>query len=307
MSRYLHAKKPDPTDVLASDLSDDLRNQIRSISVFPPLSPQWVALADRLQRICAIALMEQHLPGAERNAGVTIWEVDKLAVRFMIEEARLAVSMRSLSEYWQCVENIQANPAQLEAAAGPLHMTPAELKAKMEQFESSLGLLLECVIQHVEALQTLDMASFLGHVKNCLHFVLQHPEHLAGYTVVDKAQPVVVLLYVYDLFSHIEELRNDREIMGMLVDHDILPLMGAFVQQHQARLKDPFKQVALQAMAMIADHELFDPAEHFKTVDQKRPFALLKDLCDQFVGAHPDLRASLAPLSALCAQLRTQV
>jgi len=307
MSRYLQCKKPDTSDLLASDLSDDLRRQIRAIALHPPLSPAWIALVEKLQRVSAIALMEQHLPGSEKNANVTIWEVDKLAVRFLIEEARVGVALRCMSEYWQLVLSTRGELAPLDSQATALRLSLPDIRSKMEQFEFSLGLLLECVVQHVEALQTLDMNVLVSHIESVLRLAVSNPDIMARYTTVDKSQPVLVLLYIFDLFEHIEEMRNDREILGMLADHHILHLMGSFLALHHHRLRTPFIQVALQALAMFVDHELFDADQHLRNAEEKRPFIALKDVCERFLSTHGDLRSKLSPILALCSDIKARL
>ena len=70
---------PDPCseslEKMTKRLTSDLRARVRRLANYPPLSPEWIEMADTLQHLASVAMMEEKdsakkvfFPSAKRNA-----------------------------------------------------------------------------------------------------------------------------------------------------------------------------------------------------------------------------------------------
>jgi len=110
-------------------------------------------------------MMEHKLP--RDNDDATLWEGDELTVRFLLEEGKLNLCMRLMKEYK--IKQAQAQAGDYAAfiikAAKSVEMTDVEaFKQRLLVFEQSLGVLLKCALEHVEAVQTTDLPELVDHV-----------------------------------------------------------------------------------------------------------------------------------------------
>eukprot|EP00771_Trimastix_marina_P000077 gnl/Trimastix_PCT/1080.p1 GENE.gnl/Trimastix_PCT/1080~~gnl/Trimastix_PCT/1080.p1 ORF type:complete len:615 (-),score=143.02 gnl/Trimastix_PCT/1080:154-1998(-) len=299
LGRY--QSRSDHTESLATELSQDLVRQIRGLDLVPVLSEAWIGLVERVQRIASIALMEQHLPGAEKDS--TLWEVDQLTVRYLVEESKLNMCLRGMADYFQVkIRAFESNMESIQPAAEAHRMDVAELRARMEQFEFSMGLLLECAFQRIEALQIVDMHLLLEHMHHALLFA-QTPGIMAHYSLIDKSQPVLCTLYLFDILSKIDNLSNDSSILSSIAERKILPLIGGFLSANHLRMKAPFVQVALHAIVIVLDHECFDQNMYFGDAENRDMFLLLQPIVNQFLVTHPTCRSKLLPLTDMLKRL----
>jgi hypothetical protein len=98
--KYAGRSDGDTIEALSLRLSESLREAIRDLTLAPPLSEEWVASGEKLLRVANISEMEKRIAkdgpaGAEK----TLWEGEELALRFLLEDGKLNLSLRLLDQY----------------------------------------------------------------------------------------------------------------------------------------------------------------------------------------------------------------
>ena len=124
-------------------------------------SREWFDMVESLQHLTNIALMEQLLPKTSTSA--TLWERDELtgalsllpvlcrhaspridlwcvlvAVRFLLEEGKLNLCIRLLSEFKTYMIAHNPNTVVVQASAVGVRMEWAQLRAQIDVFEQSM-------------------------------------------------------------------------------------------------------------------------------------------------------------------------
>ena len=79
---------------LSNRLTRDLKQNIRLIKDCPVLSDAWCEMADFVGRIKSITDIEAALPKEDESQ--TMWEGDELALRYVMEEGKLNLCLRTL-------------------------------------------------------------------------------------------------------------------------------------------------------------------------------------------------------------------
>jgi hypothetical protein len=64
---------------------------------YPILSDPWFEMADTFGRLANVSDVESALPSAKKDG--TLWETEEQALRFLLEEGKLNMSLRSLTEF----------------------------------------------------------------------------------------------------------------------------------------------------------------------------------------------------------------
>eukprot|EP00966_Prymnesium_polylepis_P007470 171624-Prymnesium_polylepis.1 len=126
-------------------------------------------MVESLAHLANIALMEHRLPS--KVSEQTLWEGEQLTVRFLLEEGKLNLCVRLMHEFkdWCAKKGGLAKREEWLAECAPAaELTAANLKQKAESFEHSLGALLRCSLDHVEAVQTTDLSELTSHVHDVL-------------------------------------------------------------------------------------------------------------------------------------------
>jgi hypothetical protein len=100
-SAYVSNRRADDLSGLTAKLAADLRENIRGFAAAPPFSPPWVSVARRIASVATIVETERQLAlaGGGAKADGTLWEGEEWALRFLLEEGKINVSVRIGEEY----------------------------------------------------------------------------------------------------------------------------------------------------------------------------------------------------------------
>ena len=204
-------------DDLSRKLAVDLRKHVKKLESHRAYSKEWVTMVDSLTHIANIAAMEHRLPEA---ANSTLWEGDQLTVRFLLEEGKLNLCMRLMHEYKRAQRATgAAELAQLATAAGV--ETAEKLAERSLAFEQSLGTLLRCSFEHIEAVQTTDMPELFQHAAEVLSLAVERGPPAEGY---ERTQEAGVLSYLALTFNRVESI-GEEKLMPHVEDHGLIALV----------------------------------------------------------------------------------
>eukprot|EP00908_Phaeocystis_cordata_P000625 Transcript_10689.p2 GENE.Transcript_10689~~Transcript_10689.p2 ORF type:complete len:305 (+),score=158.16 Transcript_10689:71-916(+) len=243
-------------DDMSKKLAVDLRKHIKKLEMVPAYSKEWIAMTDTLLHISNIALMENRLP-QDNKADSTLWEGDELTVRFMLEEGKLNLALRLMHEYKkaQAAELSKGEGSYAEflaSTAAAVELADAEqLKARLLVFEQSLGTLLRCSLEHVEAVQTTDLPELMQYAAEVLGRAAA--ADAAGHEW-DRTQEVMLLRYLSSVMARVETLGEDR-VMPQLKQHGLLAAVIGHLHTHHAALKQEGCADGAQFLADAMDTE----------------------------------------------------
>ncbi|CAM9771656.1 unnamed protein product, partial [Hapterophycus canaliculatus] len=152
----------DGIEALSAKLSADLRSSIRSLGYFPLLSDDWIKMATALGRIAEIseaeAKLTQECAESERKEGVkTLWEGEEVALRYVLEDGKLNVCLRNLSE-WRKFHRKRRD--EVDQPDNESHLVLESL----DSFEKGMGTVLRNAWTHIEALQTTDIPLLADYI-----------------------------------------------------------------------------------------------------------------------------------------------
>ena len=151
-----------------------------------------------------VSEMESALPQAKD--GATLWETEEQAVRFILEDGKLNVCLRSIIHYKRYIRDSKNDAtAQLEII---------ENKTKSTLFEKSLGSVLHSAWLHIEAIQTTDLPFLIEHISEVLDNAVEKDYEIVKELHNDgnlrQSQEIMVLLYLGIILKHLEILREER-------------------------------------------------------------------------------------------------
>ncbi|KAF4677223.1 hypothetical protein FOL47_002786 [Perkinsus chesapeaki] len=252
-------------------------------NVYPILSRGWIDLADTLEQLARLAMLEAYTPkvgkGAKREEVLdldtdkvlgrlgdsgTLWDQDKKedAIRLLLEEAKVNVCLRMLHEFkvWQYANWDTIDDAVVECAKanGGLdghrivdpHALAQSLINKINTFEESSGVLVWRSLVHVEALQLSDMPLLIRHCSTVLEEIVRK-----GIDVQQvRRQESVVLHYIHCMMQHCEKL-NTREMLELMEEAGLVSKLA----RHLANQECPMglRAVGTESLSMLADCEEF--------------------------------------------------
>lgn len=133
-------------DDLNARLAADLRKSVRKMGNFPILSTAWIEMVDSLTRMATVTEMEGNLPQSKKEA--TLWETEEQAVRFILEDAKLNLLLRSMVEYKEYQRRKSSSLEGLD--------DKSRIK-ECDDFEIGLGGVLRACWLHVEGIQVTDL------------------------------------------------------------------------------------------------------------------------------------------------------
>ena len=118
----------DDLEDLSNRLTSDLRKNIRQLASYPLFSRGWLSMADICGRIATVSDKESSLASSKDDG--TLWETEEQALRFMLEDGKLNVCLRSMIQYKEFHSKIDS-----ESDTNPL----IEYRIQCDQFEQGLG------------------------------------------------------------------------------------------------------------------------------------------------------------------------
>jgi hypothetical protein len=211
---------------MAAAMSAALREMVASINACQVLSADWILNVERLQTISSEAINSQSTANARASstAVTTLWDRDELAVRFLLEEGKLNLCLRLLSEYQEFAQrpglvDIIRGATIIDPKGQGAAMSESAIRSTLHDFEFYMGLLLSCALRSPEAVQTLDIALLVEHIARVFRYGICNPE-LSSAADISRKQLSVCFLYLRELFKYTDGQNGDR-IMQLIQQHDV--------------------------------------------------------------------------------------
>ena len=211
---------------MSAALTPTLRHMVASINACQVLSVDWILNVERLQTISSEAINSQSTASARSSSVVvtTLWDRDELAVRFLMEEGKLNLCLRLLSDYQEFVqrpglEDIIRGATIMDPKGEGAAMSEPAKRTTLDDFEFYMGLLLSCALRAPEAVQTLDISLLVGHVASVFRHGISFPALLAA-PDISRKQLSVCFLYLRELFKYTDGHSGDR-IMQLIHQHEV--------------------------------------------------------------------------------------
>ena len=295
-ANYEASAESDKLGDMSNKLAVDLRKHIRLLDSHKIFTREWLAMTDALAHISNIAKMEHRLPRPEKDS--TLWEGDDLTIRFMLEEGKLNLCLRLMHEYCRAMIGLKsANDGYrswLVSTASSCGVAgPEQLAQRLLTFEQSLGVLLRCALEHIEAVQTTDLPELMTHIAEVLAFAVSAP---AESLCFERTQEAMVGRYLHSVMARVEALDEDR-LMPMVLEHDLVNLVVAHLGAHAVALEPEGQLAAASFLALALDTEAFETTPgQFLSPSSKE---VLKTFTVLFLGelsAEVEQRRKLRPL-----------
>jgi hypothetical protein len=242
-------------EALSGRLAADLRSGIRLFGSFPVLSAPWNDMAASLARIANISDMEKKLP--KEKEGATLWECEEIALRYLLEDGKLNVSLRNLSD----MKSFEIRHRDGDAAPASVIEKAPDALAKLEKFEKGLGIVLRNAWEHIEAIQTTDVPLMVNHSADMLDDAMKNEEWVKSRAVsdggkLDKRQEVIIMHYLASLVSQSDELGEER-YMPIIRERGIFMQIANFLNMHSAIMCETDLQQGAIALSLICETEDF--------------------------------------------------
>jgi len=233
---------------LSNRLTRDLKQNIRLIKDCPVLSDAWCEMADFVGRIKSITDIEAALPKEDESQ--TMWEGDELALRYVMEEGKLNLCLRTLvafreSSYGDRTDN----------EAKDCHDRSYRTQ-KLDAFEIGMGGLLRNAWAHDEAVQTTDLPLLVGYIAGVLRDACDNER--MNRDDITQRQEVSSLHYLRHLCRHIDRLPRSTTLAK---DERIVERVVSFLDAHADKLPKDDLLVACQALSELIDSEDFQTFE----------------------------------------------
>mmetsp|Transcript_6980 Transcript_6980/g.11733 ORF Transcript_6980/g.11733 Transcript_6980/m.11733 type:complete len:304 (+) Transcript_6980:84-995(+) len=261
-------------DDLSRKLAVDLRKHVRKLDSHKPFSKDWNAMIDSLMHVSNIAQMEHRLP-RDTCDDSTLWEGDELTVRFLLEEGKLNLCLRLMSEYKTALRAADFKVGEAVTSMGMAD--EAALNERKMAFEQSLGMLLRCSFEHVEAVQTTDLPQLFQHCAE----VLKELSVTSETPNFDRTQELLVLNYLAAVLSRIDNL-NEERVMPFVKEFNLMSVVVQVLHKYHAELKPPGQLSASTFLAYALDTEEF--ATHKKEYLQDDDYSMIKGFPESFLN-----------------------
>lgn len=277
---------PDPCseslEKMTKRLTSDLRARVRRLAHYTPLSGEWIEMTDTLQHLASVALMEEK-DNTKKDG--SIWERDELCVRYIIEEGKINMLLRTMNEFKLFHYNSLKEGS----------LKDEESKVRMKIFEQSLGIVLKCTLSAVEALQTLDITHLIEHIAMVLKHSLESFEVTPGEFTV---QEILVIQYLQQLLKRVEQV-NEENVMSQLQSHDIVPLVLKHFEKFSSKLDKEYQDVYVYMLACLMETEAYQTHKDKYLVDKedKTRLALLEVRTKELMSVDQENRKTLRALS----------
>ncbi|KAF4654494.1 hypothetical protein FOZ61_008242 [Perkinsus olseni] len=252
------------------------RECVREILMCPVLSRRWIDLTNTLEQLARLAMLEAYAPrvkkeGEEKakvlgrlDGGGTLWDQDMTedAIRLMMEENRVNVSLRMLNDYkvwqyanWESLDDAVLNTAKENGGLDghrvvDPHALVQSLLSKVNTFEESVGALLWKCLVHVEAMQLVDLPLLIRYCS----MVLKQVDEKGIDEREARRQESLVIHYFHGIMKHSEEL-NTREVLELMQDSGLISSILHHLTHTECTLG--LKAVAVEGLSLLADCEEF--------------------------------------------------
>lgn len=242
------------------------RKCVRNIQQYPILSVEWIALVDSLKQLTRLVQLEGRMPantkvseaaGRNMDSDGTLWDQEshENAIRILVEEAKVNLCLRMMSEYKQWQYDAARRQRTMAEAVAAYEFNEYQLDQKCKQFEEALGILLKQAFQHVETLQLMDIPMLIEHLSLVFQkaSAARSPEFPAHGS---KMQETLVTYYFSSLMKHAEEL-NNGELLAKAREQNIVLLAAHHVLTSPSECPKEVNMAAAEGFAALADNEDF--------------------------------------------------
>lgn len=216
----------------AARLKVELRDHIRNFGDFKFLTVDWLKMTDSLLQVANVAQMEWSFPNESieykqqgKKAQGTLWdqEKDEIAIRVLLEEGKLNLCLRVMVNFKE-TQRLDEFPVLIDQASRHFDVDIVRVLERISTFEKALGTILKFSLNHVEAMQILDVNCLISYVSGVLLKVSESGLLIAG-DELEKMQESLVFNYMWALSMHMEKMDEDK-IMELIVDNNIFGLMS---------------------------------------------------------------------------------
>jgi hypothetical protein len=284
-------------------MSAALREMVASINACQVLSADWILNVDRLQTISSEAINSQSTASARAPSAdvTTLWDRDELAVRFLLEEGKLNLCLRLLSDYQEFVQrprfdDIVRGASIVDPKGQGAAMSAAAITSTLNDFEFYMGLLLSCALRAPEAVQTLDIALLVEHVARVFRHGISFPA-LSAAPDISRKQLSVCFLYLRELLKYSDGQSGDR-IMQLMQQHDIGNCMVKVLSGAVAWPKNILVVACSCLSALFSTEQYCTHPERFLSPDgEKTTLGLRKSIVSAIFSTCSSPPPSVVPLS----------
>jgi len=275
-------------------LSKDIRIHVKYIHNYEIFSHEWVELADSLKQIAHVALNEKNIPMVQKDLSSmhgrkkhgTLWDQEKseLAIRIVLEEGKLNLCMRLLSELMTS-QRLSNFYTLLECSCMDNVYNTDQMEKTVAIIEKSLGVIVLLCIQHVESLQICDTSALLELCARNLSKEydisdlqkLQRQKRLFSTSLksYNKMQVNIAFHFLYHLIRHIPEI-SEATIMQTIIKKRILKKVLRFMSTY----KEYMPQETAAIAAKFIDHVF--QTDSFKTKQKALVYKTFEEDIIQF-------------------------
>ena len=267
-----------------------MRASVRNLGAYPVLSPAWLEMVDSLSRMAIVTEMESNLP---QSKDATLWETEEQAVRFIMEDGKLNLILRSMVEYKSYMRKVINTPEEIEVRS---HMI------ECDKFEFGLGGVLRACWIHVEGIQTTDLSELFQYINDVLSYAISSTTILADLHSTGnllKSQEVLVITYIGQILRHIEILRESR-IMPLIRSQGLFMIIIKYIFKISNYITDDIMIDILETMSILVETEDFVTyrEKYVSAEDIDNLVEIKKEILMPLQSAlKPEKRRALRPLS----------
>jgi len=170
-------------------------------------------------------------------------------------------------------------------------------------FEQSVGTLLRLALQHVEALQIMDLPQLVAHCKEVLTEAVKSERKEPNTSDQDKLQDTVVVQYLASIASHLENIGDEDKVMDELDQQGIIPLFVDQMHKHYNWYKVDTLIAASKFLSHCMGSEAYitEPARFLNAACQKKMRGLERHVC---IGVNQYIRLTKARSTTIDGSLR---
>ncbi|KAL0585998.1 hypothetical protein ABG067_004321 [Albugo candida] len=241
-SRYEGTAKDEEVEALSAKLRENLRMNIRYMADYEVLSEAWIDMAKQIERVGEITEMERNLPKAK---GVTVWECEEVALRYLLEDGKLNLCLRNLIAYNEF----------LRASDSLSQQMTREMQDAMHQFEKGMGLTLKNAWFHAEAVHITDLPKLVEYVHTVLQCAVQKPNILKE-KEMEPCQEISVIYYLLGITKQLESMDESR-LVPLFVEEKIFQLLTKHLVLQFHLLQEDTVLAALDTLSLMCGTEHF--------------------------------------------------
>lgn len=319
-AKYAHHDYGDGDRPAAKDCAEAARACVRAIQQYPILSGEWFVLGDELKKLVRLVQLEGRMvpntkvseaQGRNTESEGTLWDQEQheTAIRILVEEAKVNLCLRIMSDFKQWQYNQELREQQMAQACQDHQVTADKLEPKLLFFEENMGTLLWRAFVHVETLQLMDIPLMIEHCE----MVLRHASHTDP-PANTKLQETIVLYYFSSLMKHAEAL-NNGELLAKTRELQLVHLAADRVLRHLEEYPLELLWNVCLGFSALCDNEDFGCTweEFFRDPNGGLDFNLIRrfiEIDDRLVALvlkeKPEKKREIRPLLDFCKRMRTK-